>query len=221
MTVKQIREKHPLAIRWFHWINFPILFLMIWSGLLIYWAYDIYAIGPVHFFPDWVYAVLRMNNKLADGMAMHFFFMWIFAINGLLYVLYTAVSGEWRYLVPRSLSCFREAWLVLLNDFGLAHAKMTVDKYNPAQQVAYSGIIVMGLLSLVTGLAIYKPAQLAWLTFCLGGYRTARVIHFALTMGYLLFFLVHVYQVCRAGWNNFRGMVAGYEVVKTNESPNA
>ena len=67
----------------------------------------------------------------------------------------------------------------------------------------------MGAGSLVTGLAIYKPTQLAWLTGLLGGYAWARAEHFALTIGYVLFFVVHIAQVIRAGWNNFRAMVTG------------
>jgi thiosulfate reductase cytochrome b subunit len=71
----------------------------------------------------------------------------------------------------------------------------------------------MGAGSLLTGLAIYKPVQLAWLTALLGGYPLARWLHFWLTMGYCLFFVVHITQVIKAGWNNFRAMVIGYEVV--------
>ncbi len=102
-----LEKKHPLAIRWFHWINFPILALMIWSGLLIYWAYPVYrvGVGSWTWFPmildQSTWKALHVDNRLALGMAFHFFFMWIFAINGLLYVFYTAVSGEWRDLVPR------------------------------------------------------------------------------------------------------------------------
>lgn len=72
----------------------------------------------------------------------------------------------------------------------------------------------MGFGSLVTGLAIYKPLQVAWLTSLLGGYEWARAEHFILTLGYVFFFLVHVAQVIRAGWNNFRSMIAGYDVVE-------
>jgi thiosulfate reductase cytochrome b subunit len=75
----------------------------------------------------------------------------------------------------------------------------------------------MGIGSLLTGLAIYKPAQLWWLTALFGGYQTARLIHFLLTWGYLAFFVVHIAQVIRTGWNNFRGMVIGYEMVNDNE----
>lgn len=216
--MKRIVEKHPLAIRWFHWINFPVLLVMIWSGLLIYWAYDPYKIQIggtvlVSFFPDSFYKALGVLFRLAEGMAWHFVFMWVFTINGILYVAYTLVSGEWRLLVPNRHS-FREAWLVVLHDLGLRKQAPTQAKYNGAQRIAYTAVVIMGVGSLLTGLAIYKPIQVAWLTNILGGYQMARLEHFALTIGYVLFFLIHVAQVIRAGWNNFRGMVAGFEVVE-------
>ncbi len=215
--MEKLKLKHLVAIRWFHWINFPLLFLMIWSGLLIYWAYDPYHIGAFHFFPARVYRTLHMDHRLADGMGLHFFFMWLFVINGVLYLGYTFLSGEWRFLFPHSLSTFRDAWYVMLHDFGL-HKEIAIQgKYNAAQQVSYSAIIVMGAGSVLTGFAIYKPAQLWWLTALCGGYSAARLIHFILTLGYLAFFIVHVAQVIRAGWNNFRGMVIGYELVNDNE----
>ena len=95
--MKRLEKKHPLAIRWFHWINFPLLAVMIWSGLLIYWANAVYRIGLGSFtlvtlFPQAFYTWLNIPFRLAEGMALHFFFMWFFAINGLAYVLYTSGS---------------------------------------------------------------------------------------------------------------------------------
>ena len=63
-----------------------------------------------------------------------------------------------------------------------------------------------------------KPVQVAWLTTLLGGYQWARFEHFWLTVGYVLFFLMHITQVIRAGWNNFRAMVTGFEVVEKDGS---
>jgi thiosulfate reductase cytochrome b subunit len=214
----EMHAKHPLAIRWCHWINFPILALMIWSGLWIYWANDVYRLGLgsftlFRFFPDSFYKMLSINGRLAEGMAWHFFFMWFFALNGLVYLLYTVISGEWRYLVPNRKS-FREAVLVTLHDLGLYKASLPARKFNGAQQIAYTSIILMGAGSLLTGVAIYKPTQFAWLTRLLGGYRAARFEHFYLALGYVLFFVIHVGQVVRSGWNNFRAMVSGYEVVE-------
>ena len=212
-----VENKHPLAIRWFHWVNFPVLSLMIWSGLLIYWAYDPYKITIggytlLSFFPDGFYKALGVPFRLAEGMSWHFAFMWLFTLNGILYVAYTFISGEWRYLLPNRNS-FSEAWNVVLHDLGIRKQPLPVEKYNAAQRIAYSSIIVMGLGSLLTGLAIYKPTQVSWLTTLLGGYEMARLIHFALTIGYVLFFIIHVAQVAKAGWSNFRSMVAGFDVV--------
>ena len=220
--MKRLEKKHPLAIRWFHWINFPALTVMIWSGMLIYWANDVYRVGfggvtLFKFFPEWLYRALNMDHRLAEGMAWHFFFMWLFAINGLLYVLYTAFSGEWRYLLPNRHS-LREAIQVTLYDLRLSKAHPPPRKFNGAQQIAYTSVILMGAGSLLTGLAIYKPVQFAWLTSLLGGYEWARFIHFWLTVGYVMFFIVHLVQVIKAGWNNFRTMVTGYEIVSIEEA---
>jgi thiosulfate reductase cytochrome b subunit len=214
----EMNAKHPLAIRWCHWINFPLLAVMIWSGLWIYWAHDVYRIGVgrytlFKFFPEGFYGAFGIKGHLAEGMAWHFFFMWFFALNGLVYVLYTIFSGEWRYLVPNRQS-FREAVLVTLHDLGLYKRPLPVRKFNGAQQIAYTSIILMGAGSLLTGVAIYKPTQFAWLAWLVGGYRAARFEHFYLAVGYVLFFLVHIAQVVRAGWNNFRAMVTGYELVE-------
>jgi thiosulfate reductase cytochrome b subunit len=219
--MKKIVPKHPLAIRWMHWINFPVLAVMIWSGLLIYWANDVYKIHLGHtvlfgFFPESFYKALNLSRRLAEGMAFHFVFMWVFFLNGLIYVLYTLFSGEWRYLFPDRHS-FKEAWLVLLHDLHLRKTAPPQVKYNGAQKIAYTAIIVMGLGSVLTGLAIYKPTQFHWLTALFGSYGNARVIHFILTLGYCIFFVIHVVQVILAGWNNFRAMVAGFDIV--NDPP--
>jgi thiosulfate reductase cytochrome b subunit len=219
--MSRLERKHSLATRIFHWVNVPILAIMIWSGLLIYWANDVYEIrfrGAVvfHFFPDWFYKTFSVGYRLGEGMAWHFAFMWLFALNGLLYVLYTLVSGEWRYLVPNRRT-FAEAFQVVLHDLGVRKAPLPRRKFNGAQRLAYTGVIAMGLGSLLTGLAIYKPVQLGRLTWLLGGYEAARLEHFVLTLGYVLFFLIHITQVIRAGWNNFRAMVIGVEVASDGE----
>ena len=219
MAVK-IVYKHRAATRWMHWINFPLLTIMIWSGILIYWANDVYevTIGKtvlVKFFPESFYKALHIPYRLSEGMAFHFVFMWLFMFNGLLYVAYTIVSGEWRYLVPNKHS-LKESWQVILHDLHIRKTAPPQLKYNAAQRLAYSMIVLMGVGSLLTGFAIYKPVQIQWLTSLCGGYEAARAEHFILTVGYVLFFVIHIIQVIIAGWNNFRAMVAGFEVIKEN-----
>jgi len=219
--MKKIRIKHPLAVRWLHWLNFPILFVMIWSGLLIYWANDVYAIKIdgktfISFFPDSFHKALNLPFRLAEGMAYHFLFMWIFFINGFLYVLYTLISGEWKYMVPDKRS-LKQAWQVLLHDLHIRKYEPPFVKYNAAQRIAYTAIIFMGFGSILTGLAIYKPVQFSWITWLCGGYKAARLEHFILTIGYVLFFLVHIIQVIKAGWKNFKSMITGFEVISTDK----
>ena len=221
-----LEKKHPLAIRWMHWVNFPVLFTMIWSGLLIYWndsdnAYQhphaVYRVGVgsltlVRMFPPWFWKAINAPYRVTEGLGYHFFFMWLFAINGILYATYLLISGEWRLLVPERRSV-RDAIQVTLVDLHLRRGLPAQKKYNGAQRIAYSAVILMGLGSLVTGLSIYKPTQVHWVTTLLGGYEMARWEHFWLTVGFCAFFVVHVVQVVLAGWNNFRSMVSGYEIV--------
>ena len=210
------KEKHPRAIRWMHWLNFPILTVMIWSGLRIYWSFDISRVPSIRFgedtfFPDGFYEALQLDRKLARGMAFHFSFGWLFLINGLAYVLYLAYSREWKHLVPR-LADLKKIPGVLLHDIGLRKEKPEQGQYNVMQQLAYSGVIFLGFIALATGFAIYKPVQLGWLTAMFGGYQSARLIHFIVTMSFVAFFVVHILQVARAGFGNFWSMVTGFQL---------
>ncbi|WP_186292565.1 cytochrome b/b6 domain-containing protein [Mucilaginibacter corticis] len=221
--MKEIKEKHSLAMRWCHWVNFPMLSIMIWSGMLIYWGDDEYKIklfGHTYFvfFPEWFYKFFNITHRLQEGMAFHFLFMWFFILNGVFYVAYTLISGEWRELVPQRKS-FKEAWLVLLHDLHIRKMAPPQKKYNAAQRIAYTAIIVMGIGSVITGLAIYKPVQCYYLTRLCGGYHFARILHFVLTLGYVFFFVIHVVQVFLAGWKNFSSVITGFEVVNNKPKP--
>jgi thiosulfate reductase cytochrome b subunit len=215
------RLKHPRAIRWLHWINFPLLFIMIWSGLRIYWAERVYAFGFgswqwFAFFPDAVYETFDLERRLARGMAFHFAFGWLFVINGLAYVIYLAVTKEWRHILPDRKSA-REAKDVVLHDLHLTDHEPPQGRYNAAQRISYTVVLAMAAIIVVSGFAIYKPTQLHPLPLLFGGYQGARLTHFVMTIGILLFFVVHLLQVIRAGWGNFRAMVTGYEVEPPDE----
>lgn len=218
---KRLENKHPLAIRWMHWINFPLLTMMVWSGLLIYWANDIYSVKIAgyelfKFFPAWFYQALGIPFHLAEGIRLHFLFMWLFTVNGVAYIIFLLISGEWRALLPVPAS-LKRASLVALNDAHLIKGLPPQGKYNDAQRIAYTAIIMMGAASVITGLSIYKPLQLAWLTALFGGYQWARWFHFWLMLGFVLFFVIHILQVTLAGWGNFRSMISGYDIVDEPE----
>lgn len=209
--------KHRRGSRWMHWINFPLILIMIYSGLRIYKAEDIYAFGILgwewfSFFPDPFYESLDLNRRLARGLAFHFNFAWLFTLNGLAYAIYTWRTGEWRQLVP-SRRYLKNAWYVLLHDLHLRkEAPPNRGRYNEAQRLTYSLVLFLGFLAILSGFAIFKPTQLSFLTALLGGYETARLIHFTVTIAFVLFFVVHILQVARAGFRNFMSMVTGYEV---------
>ena len=209
--------KYPRLVRWTHWVNFPILALMVWSGILIYWANDVFRIGAgnatlFHFFPAWFYRIFHLDHRLAEGMAVHFAALWIFALNGLVYFIHMTATRGWRELLPGP-KAFPEALQVTLHDLGLSKTHPPRRRLNGAQQIAYTVVLLMAVGLLLTGLAIYKPTQLSWLTRLLGGYEWARWEHFWLMMAMVGFFVVHVLQVARAGFDNFRAMVMGWERV--------
>ena len=191
-------KKHSRAIRWMHWINFPVLTIMIWSGLLIYWgdsvppyrhAHEVYRVGVgswtlFRLFPAWFWTMLNAPYRITVGLGWHFLVMWIFAGNGIAYALYLAISGEWRVLWPefRQLRSFKDALQVTLYDLHWPSARRKglpeQGKYNGAQRIAYTAVTLMGAGSLITGLAIYKPTQAHSFTTLLGGYEMARWEHF-------------------------------------------
>ena len=211
MTEKTITvtEKHSFVLRFLHWSNVVFLGLMIWSGVLVYWANQAYIKIPKGIAHDF-----KIEYSLARGMGWHFLMMWPFALNGIAYVLYLGFSGQWRMLVPLK-NGLKDAFLVAMHDFRLVKTPPPIiGKYNAAQRIAYCGAILMSLGMLITGLAIYKPVQLGWLTYLCGGYEAARFEHFILTVGLVVFIFIHVLHVMKAGWNNFRGMIAGYEIEK-------
>ena len=152
---------HPVVFRW---INPPLLFLMIWSGMLIARANNICHPAPgqitlFHFFPTGITTFSTSRSGWQkDGAA---FFMWLFVINGVVcHVLYLALSGEWRNVLPDR-NALRDAVLSLY--VCLRKEAPPQGLYSGAQRIAYTGVIVMAMGSVVTGLAIYKPAQLHWL----------------------------------------------------------
>lgn len=205
----KVVEKHARILRWSHWLNVPLLFLMIWSGIMIYWADQAWIK-----IPDSLANKLGISFHLAEGMGWHFFIMWFFVINGLVYFSYLIISREWKLRIP-DLKAFKNSFLVLFHELKIIKTPPPIRGiYNDAQRVAYTGVLMMGVGSLITGLAIYKPVQMGWLTSLLGGYRAARLEHFLLMIMFVLFFFIHIIQVIRAGWNNLRSMIAGYEIEK-------
>lgn len=175
---------HPVAIRIMHWIGAYAIICMILSGWQIYDASPILPFS----FPAW----MTLGGWLGGAIAWHLMAMWLLVFDGLCYLVYGLVSGHFRRdmlpVGPRDVA--RD--LVAALRFRLVH---TLGHYNAVQRLLYLGAMVLGVLMVVSGLAIWKPVQLSWLTALLGGYPAARVIHFILMSLMVAFLVVHVVLV--------------------------
>ena len=211
----QLVHKHSLPTRLLHWLSVPVLVVMAWSGVTISGAKAPYTveIGGVTLltlFPREFFRQLGMDN-LAGAIGWHLTFAWMIVPIGLAYLGWTLASGSWRSMVP-SRSTFRNAGRVIACDLLGRPMPPKEGKYNSAQRLAYTLAIALCGSLLVTGLAVFRPTQLSFLTWMLGGYPWARAEHFWLTILLACFVAIHVLQVARAGWNTFRAMVIGVEV---------
>jgi thiosulfate reductase cytochrome b subunit len=217
------QKKHSLALRWMHWLNFPLLMIMMYSGMRIYWSdlQEPYAIGIgswqlFEFWPDGVNSALQLERKLAKGIAFHLNFGWFFVLNGVAYMIFLSRNGEWRHIVPDRQS-LKDARKTVAHDLHLRDDKPVQGKYNPAQQLTYTLVILISALLVASGFAIYKPGQLSWLEAAFGGYDYARWVHFTSTILLLGFFFIHIIQVVRSGWSNFASMITGYRLARRDD----
>lgn len=187
---------------------------MIASGLQIYEAYARFGDrgGPYYpnvfnnaQFPHWS----RLGGWLAAGLNWHFALMWPLVLTGLLYLSYLAASGEWRSLLfrPRDVRGAIEMQKYYL---GLRKEHPVQGKHNPLQKFAYTFIIFLGCLSVVTGLALYKATQFGWLTSLFGGFQGARWWHFYAVWIFVAFTCIHVTLVFVVDPHSLRAMLTGW-----------
>jgi thiosulfate reductase cytochrome b subunit len=177
---------HPLFIRITHWVNAFALFVMILSGWRIYDASPLYAFE----FPRG----LTLGGWLAGALALHFSAMWLLFANSLLYLAYGLISGHfWRNIRPLGP---RAIW----RDFNLAlqgRLPHRPGRYNAVQRLVYVGVALVLLAAVLSGFAIWKPVQLQELTELMGGFETARRVHFFAMAGLVLFIVLHVTVAAR------------------------
>jgi thiosulfate reductase cytochrome b subunit len=207
-------RRHHWIVRLTHWVNAVVLVGMIASGLQIYRAYarfglrgeSLWAPNPFegYVFPEWS----RLGGWLAGALNFHFFLMWPLLINGLIYLLYLLFSGEWRFLVFRPKDV-RPAIEMQKYYLRLRKDHPPQGKHNALQKAAYSFIVVLGALSILSGVAIWKPIQLAWLTAAFGGYEWARYWHFVTVWLFTGFTLVHVALVFLVDRASLRAIITG------------
>ena len=175
---------HPVAIRIMHWLGAYAIICMILSGWQIY---DASPILPFTF-PRW----MTLGGWLGGAIAWHLGAMWLLVADGLCYLAYGLVSGHFRRdMLPIGPSVVLRDLVAALR-FRLVH---TLGHYNAVQRALYVGVMGLAALMVATGLSIWKPTQLSWLTALFGGYPTARVLHFILMSLIVGFLVVHVVLV--------------------------
>lgn len=189
---------HPVWVRVTHWINVVAMIVMIGSG------WEIYNASPL--FPFVFPRGITLGGWLAGALLWHFAAMWLLAVNGLVYIVLGVLTGRFRRkLVPISpadvLSDARAALTGKLN-----HDDLSV--YNAVQKLLYLGVILAGIVIVLSGLAIWKPVQLQELTALFGGYDAARYVHFFAMATIVGFLIVHVIMALVVP-KSLRAMITG------------
>jgi thiosulfate reductase cytochrome b subunit len=173
---------HPVWVRIAHWINALAMLVMIGSG------WEIYNASPLFGFT--YPGSITLGGWLAGALLWHFAAMWVLAINGLVYVAMGMITGRFKNkllpITPGAVIADTKAALT----FKLAHDDLS--KYNAVQRLLYAGIIVVAIIIVLSGLSIWKPVQLQWLTALFGGYDAARYVHFFCMAAIVGFLVVHV-----------------------------
>jgi thiosulfate reductase cytochrome b subunit len=190
------RSSHPPMLRFTHWIGAAAMITMILSG----WA--IYNASPL--LPFVIPPGLTLGGWLGAGIAWHISAMWVLMADGLVYLIWGLASGHFRRaFLPLSVSGFVRDMRAALA-FELKHEA----GYNAVQRALYAAVLLAGVFLVLTGLSIWKPVQLGWLTWCFGGYDVARRIHFSLMCGVVVFLVIHVTLVALVP-RTLRAMVLG------------
>jgi len=173
---------HPRWVRICHWINALAILVMIGSG------WQIYNASPLF---DFTFPVsITLGGWLAGALLWHFAAMWVLVINGIVYVILGLVTGRFRRkLLPiRPTEVITDLKAALT--FKLAHDDLS--HYNAVQKLLYTGIILAGIVIVLSGLSIWKPVQFQELTTLFGGYDAARYVHFLAMSAIVAFLFVHV-----------------------------
>jgi len=173
----------PAWVRVMHWINVVAIILMIMSGLQVYNASPLFT--SLRFSHS-----ITLGGWLGGALLWHFAAMWLLMVNGLVYLITGFASGRFaRKLLPISASgVISDATAALT--FKLSHDDLS--KYNNVQKLLYTGIIVVGVVIVLSGLSIWKPVQLQYLTALFGGYDIARYVHFFCMSAIVAFLAIHV-----------------------------
>ncbi len=219
-------RRHHVVVRITHWINVIAFGIMTTSGLRIFDAYPRFAPRGGSFccypfegrhIPQW----LTFGGWLAGARNWHFAMMWVLVVNGLAYLAWVYLHGEWRDLVPRR-GDSRSAWQMVRFYLFLRPDHPPQAKHNSLQKLSYFAIPFVAVVSVLSGLAIWKPVSLGLLTRMLGGYVWARYWHFLAMLALVGFTAVHVLMVLVVDRQSIRSMITGaYDATRSPAARNA
>jgi thiosulfate reductase cytochrome b subunit len=197
-ATKADRVIHPLWVRICHWVNAIAILVMVGSG------WQIYNASPL--FPFTFPRSITLGGWLAGALMWHFAAMWVLVINGLVYLTLGFSTGRFRRklwpITPRAVLADIKAAFT----FKLAHDD--ISKYNAVQKLLYAGVILAGVIVVLSGLAIWKPIQLQELTALFGGYDAARFVHFFAMAAIVGFLVIHILLALLVP-KSLRAMVTG------------
>jgi thiosulfate reductase cytochrome b subunit len=207
LTPHTHRLRHHPIVRLTHWAGAAAMIVMILSGWQIYNASPIFSFV----FPPWI----TLGGWLGAGIAWHIAAMWVLMADGLVYLAFGFASGHFR----------RDFWPISPRDFARDAGRALrlalhhdLSSYNAVQKALYAGVVAAAVLAVLTGLSIWKPVQLGWLTEIFGGYPVARVLHFFLMSAISAFLIVHVTLVALVP-ATLRQMVLGEKRGAKQERP--
>lgn len=220
------KPRHHWIVRITHWVNAVALTIMVGSGLRIFNAYPRFArrgstfccypfegksIPPGFTFGGW----------LGGARHWHFAMMWVLVVNGIIYLAYVYLHGEWRDIVPTR-GFFRNAWQMMRFYLFIRKDHPIQGKHNALQRGSYFVLPWIALLAVVSGIAIWKPVQLAPLTDLMGGYVWARYWHFLAMTLLVILSVVHVFMVFAVDPYSLKSMITGgYDDANSPEARNA
>lgn len=221
-----VRRRHHPVVRITHWVNALALAVMVGSGLRIFNSYPAFARKGESFccypfeghkIPDW----LTFGGWLAGARNWHFAAMWLLVANGLVYLGFIYLHGEWRDLVPRR-GVLHDAWEMVKFYLAVRRDHPRQGKHNALQRLAYFSMPCLGVISVLTGLAIWKPVQLSPLTTLFGGFVWARYWHFLAMVATVASVVGHVFMVFTVDPYSMRAIVTGgYDESRSPERRNA
>lgn len=218
--------RHHWIVRVTHWVNALALLVMIGSGLRIFNAYPRFAVkGETFCCYPWegtpIPAWLTFGGWLGGARNWHFAMMWVLFLNGLVYLGFVYLHGEWRDLVPRR-GDLRDTWEMIKFYLFARPDHPRQGKHNALQKGTYFVLPYLGAAAVASGVAIWKPVQLAWLTALFGGYAWARYWHFMIMMALVALSVVHVVMVFAVDPYSLRSMTTGgYNPETSPEARNA